>query len=244
LEREVIRIFSEHKRRYGTRRIVAELKDLDYNIGRDKVRSIMNRFELVAIQPKSFVPRTTQSRLGMRRSPNLLLDREPPQAPNKVVVGDITYLPLKDGSWVYLSIWQDLYSKVIVGWNVENSLQEELVIKSFEKLLATRNAKPGMIVHSDGGGQYGSKNFRKILASNGFLQSMTRRDNHYDNAMAESWFSRFKAEKLDKGKFASLEDARSSCFEYIDGYYNTRRRHSAIDNKFPLKFEREWEENN
>lgn len=244
LEQLIVGIFGHHKRRYGARRIVSELDDLGYNVGRLRVRTIMDKFGLVAIQPKSFVPKTTQSKPGMRRSPNLLLDREAPTAPNEVHVGDITYLPLKDGSWAYLSTWLDMFSHVIVGWHVEDNLQEELVIRSFKRVLNSRETKSGLIVHSDGGGQYGGKNFRKILTSNGFSQSMTRRDNHYDNATAESLFSRFKAEELEGGEYDNIEDARSRCFEYIDGYYNTQRKHSSIGNKTPLQFEREWKEKN
>jgi len=244
LEQLVIGIFSHHKRRYGARRIIADLEEIGYKVGRQRVRTIMKKFGLIAIQPKSFVPRTTQSKPGMRRSRNLLLDKAAPMGPNEIHVGDITYLPLKDGTWVYLSTWLDLFSHVIVGWHVDDNLQEELVIRSFKRVLKTRDIKPGLIVHSDGGGQYGSKNFRKLLSSNGIRQSMTRRDNHYDNATAESLFSRIKAEDLEGGKYDNLEHARSRCFEYIDAYYNTQRRHSSIGNKIPLQFEREWKGKN
>ena len=101
-----------------------------------------------------------------------------------------------------------------------------------------------LIVHSDGGGQYGSKVFRRLLSNTESRQSMTRRDNHYDNATAESWFSRLKAELLEDSCFDNLEHARSACFEYIDAYYNTIRRHSSLDYKTPLQFERELVQRN
>jgi len=241
-DKTVLGIFGRHKRRYGTRRIVEELKDDGLHVGRTKVRSTLKKYGLKAIQPKSFVPKTTRSNPGMIRSPNLLLDREAPRKPNEVWVGDITYLPLQDGSWAYLSTWLDLYSHMIVGWLVGETLEEELVVDSFTKGLKNRSPVDKLIVHSDGGGQYGSKSFRKIILANNFKQSMTRRDNHYDNATAESFYSRLKAEELQGGKYRDIEDARSRCFEYIEGYYNTIRKHSSIGYKSPLKFEREYEE--
>ena len=141
----------------------------------------------------------------MRRSPNLLLEEENlPTAPNQVIVGDITYLPTEEGSskkWLYLAIWMDLYSRKIVGWCVDEHMDETLVIRAFKMMIQNRNPPKGLIVHSGGGSQYGANNFRKILKDNEFRQSMTRKDNHYDNAHAESLFSRFKAEVLNEGLF-------------------------------------------
>lgn len=242
LESLIFEIFWHHKRRYGARRILEELKDLGHHIGRQRVRSVMLKFNLEAIQPKSFVPRTTQSDPRQRRSPNLLLDRPLPTQPNDVWVGDITYLAMKDGSWAYLSCWLDIFSHVIVGWMVLDHMREELVIDSLKRAIKSRRPSKGLIVHTDGGGQYGSSNFRKLLSRQKFEQSMTRRDNHYDNSFAESFFSRLKAEEIQGKKFSNLEEARSCCFEYIDMYYNTQRKHSSIGYKKPLQFEREREE--
>lgn len=240
LERAVVAAFWRHKRRYGTRRLVPELVEEGYCIGRERIRRILKKNNLKAIQPKSFVPKTTQNDPRMRRSPNLLLDRDLPQEPDRVWVGDITYLPTADGDWLFLAIWVDIFSHFVVGWQVEDHLGEELIIKPFEKAIRRRRPKKGLIVHSDGGGQYGSNRFRAMLANLEFQQSMTRKDNHYDNAFAESFISRFKAELLEHGAFLSLEDARMECFDYIDAYYNTIRRHSSIGNKSPLQFEREY----
>ncbi len=231
-------MFWDHKRRYGTRRIVSELSDIGISVGRERVGSILRRNNLRAIQPKSYVPRTTtSSKYG--RSPNLLLNREPPTKPNEVWVGDITYLPMSDGDWSYLASWMDLWSRMIVGWSVEDHMEESLVISAFIKGRTKRKPEKGMIAHSDGGGQYGSTEFRSILANGEFKQSMTRKANHYDNAFAESLFSRFKAEVLEGGRFLSLEDAKTECFEFIEEYYNRKRKHSSLGNKTPLQFESE-----
>jgi transposase InsO family protein len=144
-----------------------------------------------------------------------------------------------DGQWAYLAVFMDLWSRVIVGWYVDDNMEEKLVIRAFYKGLARRQLKPGLILHTDGGSQYGSIAFRKVLKANECEQSMTRKDNHYDNAFSESLFSRFKAEVLEGGKFLNLEDASAECFEYIDAYYNTQRKHSSLGNKNPLQFESE-----
>jgi putative transposase len=149
---------------------------------------------------------------------------------------------MADGSFLYLASWQDMYSRKIVGWELFLHMRSELVIKALNKSIYRRELPKGLIVHSDGGGQYASHEFHKLLKDNGFLSSMTRRDNHYDNAMAESLFSRFKAELMDKGAFENFEDAYTEIFEYIEIYYNTQRRHSGIGYQIPQAFEKAWED--
>jgi len=238
---EVKEIFYFHKKRYGSLRILEDMKEKGYDIGLYRIRSLMKEQGLRAIQPKQFVPRTTQSDPSLIRSPNLLLDpANLPTEPNQVIVGDITYLPSEEHGytqWLYLATWMDLFSRKIVGWSVDEFMKEELVITAFHEVLRNRNPGPGLIVHSDGGSQYGSANFRSILDANNFRQSMTRKNDHYDNAHAESLFSRFKAEVLDEGIFSGLENAKYRVFEFIDAYYNTIRRHSACGQISPNKFE-------
>lgn len=239
--KEVKDIFEEHKSRYGSRRIQSELKDKGYGVGQYKVRSLMMAQGLVAIRPKSFVPKTTQSHPWLKRCPNLLLEESNlPTAPNQVVAGDITYLPSKEFGyeiWLYLAVWMDLFSRKIVGWHVDEHMQESLVIRPMKQLIRLRQPEKGLIVHSDGGGQYGSNGFKGLLKVHKFRQSMTRKDNHYDNAFAESLFSRFKAELLNGGTFLGLADARAKTFDYIEGYYNTVRKHSSIGYLSPDQFE-------
>ncbi len=233
-------VFYQHRRRYGARRIVAELAAEGIIAGRHLVRSQMTRLGLRAIAPRSFVPRTTDSRHTAQVSPNLLLAPEnAPQEPREVVVGDITYLPLQSGTWGYMASWQDKFSKRIVGWAVAERMTEELVIKAFEKAVASGGVKAKTIVHTDRGSQYASNNFRALLKSNECRQSMSRRGNCWDNAQAESLFSRYKTELLEDGIFESVEQARSETFSYIEGYYNRVRRLSALGYKSPDEFEHE-----
>ncbi len=234
-------IFHFHKRRYGARRIREELRDEGHDIGRFQIRNRMGEQNLIAMQPKGFVPKTTQSDPNLRRSPNLLLIEDNlPTAPNQVTVGDITYLPNEEpgyDKWLYLAIWLDLFSRRIVGWHLDRHMEQGIVLTSMKQVIRHRGAKEGLVVHSDGGGQYGGHGFRDLLRLHKFRQSMARRDNHYDNAFAESLFSRFKAELLDGGIFYGLENAYYRTFEFIDGYYNTVRKHSSIGYLSPIRFE-------
>lgn len=237
IEREVISVFKEHKRRYGSRRIVRVLCHRGLVIGHYKARKLLSRNGLRAIQPRSFVPRTTNSRHSYRISPNLLKERTAPTTSNEVWVGDITYIPMADGSFLYLSVWMDLYSRKIVGWDLQDHMRESLVIQSLQKALNVRRMIRRLLLHTDRGGQYAGTDFRKKLAKYDILQSMSDADNPYDNAHMESFFSRFKAEMLEGGAFQTAEDARSEIFEFIEMYYNTHRLHSSIGYLSPNDFE-------
>ncbi len=198
---------------------------------------------LTAIQPRSFVPRTTESRHKLGYSPNLLLGMTlPPEKPNEVVVGDITYLPVQDGSFCYLATWTDLFSRLVLGWEVSDNMQEELIIRAFEKALRRRGQMRQAIVHSDRGGQYAATKFRSLLSTTGCRQSMSRAAESYDNAYAESLFSRYKAELLEGGAFADVEEARMETFNYLEGYYNRIRRHSSLGYLSPEEYERKFVE--
>lgn len=237
---QVKKVFTEHRRRYGARRISKELQAQGMSIGRYQTATLMRQQELKAIQPKCYVPKTTNSNHRLGRSPNLLLDRPAPSRPGEVLAGDITYIPLTSGSFLYLVCWQDMFSRVIVGWELADHMRSSLVENALKKAIDRKPLSKGLIVHSDGGGQFASDSFRSLLKRHEFLQSMTRKDSHYDNAMGESLFSRFKAELLQKGAFNSFEDAYTEIFEYIEVYYNRKRRHSAIGYEIPENFEYCW----
>lgn len=242
MEQKIIDTFREHKRRYGARRIVKTLQSEGETISRYKAGRILKKHGLKAIQPRSFVPRTTDSRHPYKISPNLLLDIAMPQEPNKIWVGDITYIPLAGGRWAYLAEWMDLYSRMIVGWQLEDHMKEVLVTTAFKKAINKRKPAKGMIAHSDRAGQYAGGVFRKLITKHNILQSMSRADNPYDNAFMESCFSRFKAELLQDGIFETIEDARTEIFEYIEMYYNTIRLHSSLDYQSPGSFEKKYEQ--
>lgn len=237
-EEQVVKAFTLHKRRYGVRRLSPELEDQGLKIGYYKIRGILHRHGLQAIQPKSFVPRTTDSRHPYPMSPNLLKGRPFPIRIDQVWVGDITFIPLQGNKWGYLAVWMDLFSRKVTGWQLRAHMREELVMEAFVKSWNGRQATNGLIIHSDRGGQYAGKRFRKLLDGHYSLQSMSGTDNPYDNAFMESYFSRFKAELLQGGAFEGLENARKEIFEYIEMYYNPIRRHSSLGYISPVAFER------
>lgn len=241
LANKVKAVFDEHLRRYGSLRIKAELQSQGIRIGRYKVRAMMQIQNLKAIQPKSFVPKTTQSNPAAKRSPNLLLDRGAPTKPNEVFVGDITFIPMHGGKWTYLATWLDLFTHEIAGWELGKNMKSSLIINALDRAIDRRVLPVGLIVHSDGGGQYSSDDFRSMLHRLKFVQSMTRKDNHYDNAAGESLFSRIKAELIQKGSFATFEEAYTAIFDYIEVYYNRKRRHSSIGYDIPFEFARKYD---
>lgn len=237
MEQKIIDTFREHKRRYGSRRISKSLQSAGERVSRYKAGKILHKHGLKAIQPRSFIPRTTDSRHPYKISPNLLLDRAAAQRSNEVWVGDITYIPLAGGKWAYLAAWMDMFSRRIIGWHLDDNMQEALITAAFKKALAVRKISKELIVHSDRGGQYAGGVFRRMIDDNRIVQSMSRADNPYDNALMESCFSRFKAELLQDGIFQTIEDARTEIFEYIEMYYNTRRIHSSLGYRSPAEFE-------
>ena len=241
----VSEVFWRHSRRYGSRRVAVELqaesKIEGERIGRRRVQRLMRELKLRAIQPRRFVPRTTDSRHGQRMSPNRLLESGLKiERPRQVIVGDITYLPLQGGRWAYLATWLDLYSRKIVGWRVAETMTADLVTEALAQVIRRERPDAGLIVHSDRGGQYVATEFRALLKSVGFEQSMSRAGETYDNAYAESFFSRYKAELLEGGAFASAEQARMETFTYIESYYNRVRQHSALGYRSPEDFERAY----
>lgn len=238
--KEIGAIFWEHKRRYGARRIQAELRSRGKRIGRRRIRKLMQVMGLAAIQPRSFVPKTTQSPRELAACANLVKQQTTITCPNQVWVGDITYIPLADGSFAYLAAWADAGSRQIKGWKIARSMPDSLIIDAFEQAVKRYNPGAGLIVHSDRGGQYFSKKFRGILAAKGYLQSMAGIDNPYENAMAESLWSRLKAEVVEGGVFATIEEAEVEIFDYIECYYNTKRRHSGIGYQTPAEFENRY----
>lgn len=229
--------YFEHRRRYGSRRIRADLQRSGVKIGRFQIRRLMREQGLKAIQPKSFQPRTTDSR-GVKASPNLLTGVKIEEcAASKIIIGDITYLPLRNGKFGYLAVWQDKVTRRIIGWSLSDAMTAELVVSALQKAIEKGLVKAGAIIHSDRGSQYAANSFRELLRTNGFRQSMSGRGNCYDNAQAESFFSRFKAELLEGGVFEDLEQARLEVFSYIEGYYNRVRLHSSLGYQSPLEFE-------
>ena len=228
-------IFHRHRRRYGARRIAMELAARGEPCGVARVAKLLETQGLRAIQPKSYRPRTTNSRHRLGYSPNLLRDRAMPERIDEVWVGDITYLPLRGGRFGYLSVLMDLYSRRIVGWEYQESMTEALVLSSLRKAIRSRQPAVGLIHHSDRGGQYASTEYRNVLRRSEVQQSMSDAGNCYDNAFMESCFGTLKTE-LELSAFEDSLEAVRELSEYVN-YYNRDRRHSSIGYLSPAVFE-------
>ena len=227
-------VFRRHRQRYGYRRIGEDLADRGVVCAPARIRRIMAERGLHALQPKNFLPKTSDGRAD-KPSPNLLAGRPLPEAPNRAGAGDITFIPTSTG-WLYLAVVIDLGSRRIVGWSLADHMRSELVVDALRQALVVRPANEA-IFHSDRGSQYGSAAFRKVLATAGLRQSMSARANPYDNAWTESFIGTLKHEMLQNGCFENASDARTELFEYIEGYYNTHSKHSSIGYLTPSQFE-------
>ena len=207
-------VCKRHRRRYGYRRIGEELADRGVICAPARIRRFMARRGLRALQPKNFLPKTSDGRAD-KPSPNLLTAQPLPAAPNGVWAGDITFIPTRTG-WLSLAVVIDLCSRRIVGWSLADHLRSDLVVAALRQALGTRRAER-TIFHSDRGSQYGSTSFRQALAGAGMRQSMSARANPYDNAWTESFIGTLKGEMLQGGCFENADDARLEIFDYIEG---------------------------
>lgn len=230
-------IFWTHRRRYGARRIAAELGRRNILCGVGRVAKLLKSQGLRAIQPKSFKPKTTESRHRLGYNDNLLAGRPIPSRVNEVWVGDITYIPLRTGRFGYTAFLLDLYSRSIVGWSYRSQMNDDLVIEAIYDAIRSRQPAVGLLHHSDRGGQYASKRYRAILRRAAMLQSMSGAGNCYDNAFMESCFGTMKTE-LQLEDYAGDAEAKREIGEYVD-YYNTRRLHSSLGYVTPSEFERQ-----
>lgn len=226
--------FRTHRRRYGYRRLGEELADRGVTCAPARIRRLMAQRGLRALQPKNFLPRTSDGRAD-KPSPNLLVGQPLPAAPNSAWAGDITFIPTSEG-WLYLAVVIDLCSRRVLGWSLADHMRSDLVLAALHQALQTRPSDD-TIFHSDRGSQYGSAPFRAALAKAGLRQSMSARANPYQNAWTESFIGTLKHEMLQGGCFENPSDARTEIFEYIEGYYNTHRRHSALGYRSPAQFE-------
>jgi transposase InsO family protein len=228
-------IFWEHRRRYGARRIAMELAARELPCSRRRVGRLMKEMELMAIQPRTFKPRTTDSRHSLGYNDNLLLNAPQPTANNQLWVGDITYIPIVGAEFLYLAMLMDRYSRRIVGWSLQDHMQESLVLETLQSAIALRQPAPGLMHHTDRGGQYAGSCYRQTLGRARMIQSMSRAADCYDNAFMESCFGTLKTE-LEMTTYQNRDIAHKEVPEYIR-YYNTRRRHSSIGYLSPEAFE-------
>lgn len=225
-----------HTRCYGSPRMTAELRDLGFACSENRVARLMRKEGLRARPRTPFKPKTTRPDHAARPSPNLLAKAPPPDAPGAQVVSDITYIPTREG-WLYLVVIIDLFSRAVLGWKIADSMHASLVTDAIRSAARSGLLRPGTIFHSDRGCQYTACPTRALIAEHQWIQSMSAAGYCYDNAFAESAFATLKAELPGADRpFESKAQARLAIFDYLESFYNRRRRHSRLGMLSPHQF--------
>lgn len=230
--------FAASRQTYGYPRLTLELREQREPVGKARVARLMREEGLCGRPRRRYRPQTTQSGHDGPVAPNRLAEIQAITGRDQVWQTDITYLPTAAG-WLYLAVVIDAYSKRVIGWAFSVSLATDFVLAALRMALQRRGGRcaPGLLLHSDRGVQYASERFRAQLATHGITASMSRRGNCYDNARAESFFSTLKLEHTYRHRFADPTEARRATFEWIEAFYNLRRRHSSIGYLSPVDFE-------
>jgi putative transposase len=233
-----VRVAAAHRtsqRRYGSPRVHAELQAQGQKVGRKRVARLMREGSLVARRRKRFKA-TTDSKHALPIAPNILARDFTAHAPNQRWVMDITFLWTQQG-WVYLAVILDLFSRRVVGWAMSQNVDRHLALAALDMALAERQPDGALVHHSDRGSTYASADYRGALEKRGIECSMSRKADCWDNAVAESFFSSLKWEVEGLDNCESRDTARALVSQYIDDFYNRKRRHSTIGYLSPVEFE-------
>ena len=231
----VRQIHQQSRRTYGSPRIWTELQDQGIRCGRHRIARLMRLHGIRAKMTRRFKV-TTRSRAGQTTVTDLVQRNFTAQRPNRVWTSDITYIWTREG-WAYLAVVLDLYSRMIVGWEMSERLNASLVRSALNRALALRQPGEDLIVHSDRGSQYASAEVLELAKEHRLQLSMSRTGNCYDNAITESFFHTLKTEHVYFSHYETRQQARTSLFDYIELFYNRQRRHSSINNLSPLQYE-------
>lgn len=230
-------IFVQSRQTYGTRRIKDKLIQLyGLIVSRRRIKNIMQDLNLIVKMKRRFKVNTTDSNHNLPIAPNLLNRDFYTSLPNTKYVGDITYIPTNEG-WLYLATVIDLYSRKIVGWSMDDNMRVTLVNDALKMALTRRKPPVGLIWHTDRGSQYASYEHKDLLQKHGIIQSMSRKGNCWDNAVAESFFHSLKTELIYHEIFETRAQANQKIFEYIEVFYNRQRMHSSNNNLSPVEYE-------
>lgn len=233
-------IHQESGRTYGSPRVHRELRAQGVRHGEKRIARLMRRAGIRAKTVRRFRV-TTQSDHPHPVAPNVLERQFSETTPDRVWVGDITYLSTREG-WLYLAVVLDLATRRVIGWSMRHTLERGLTLDALGMAIERRRPGPGVLVHTDRGSQYASGDYRALLAAHGMRCSMSRRGDCWDNAVAESFFATLKRELVDGADWRTRDEARSAVFRYIETWYNRRRRHSTLGYLSPEEFERQYNE--
>lgn len=241
--RDQVQRLSLAHRHYGYRRITAQLRREGHLANAKRVLRLMREDNLLCLRTRPFVPRTTDSRHSFEIVPNLTRGLVPTGI-DQIWVADITYVRLGE-AFIYLAVVIDAFSRLCVGWALDDHLEARLAIEALDMAIDTRNPAPATLIHhSDRGVQYASIDYGRRLSARGIAISMSRVANPYDNAKAESFMKTLKAEEVNGKAYATLTHARRDIGRFIDTVYNTQRLHSALGYKPPAEFEAELDLSN
>lgn len=219
---------------YGSPRVHRDLREDGVLCGEKRVARLMQQAQLRSV--RGYKRPRYKAGKPAATAPNRLQREFTVALPDQVWVTDITYIRTYEG-WLYLTVVIDLYSRMVVGWSMNATMATELVLDALMMAVWRRRPKMSVMIHSDQGSQFGSDDFNRWCADNKLLPSMSRRGNCWDNAVAESFFSSLKKERIKRRIYASRQEAKSDVFDYIEGFYNRVRRHSHLDQLSPLAFE-------
>jgi putative transposase len=237
LQAHIRAIFNRHKGRCGSPKITDELNDMGLPVSKNRVARRMKAMGLRSIYRRKYRT-TTDSKHSHPVADNLLQRDFTASSPDKVWVSDITYIATTRG-WLYLTVFIDLFSRTVVGWALSSSLSAEMVLTALSRAVRNRRPSSGLIIHSDRGVQYACSDFRKVLKKHKYVQSMSRKGDCWDNAVAESFFGIIKSELIHQEHFKGSQDTLRAIFEYIEIYYNRKRKHSTLGYKTPAQFEQD-----
>jgi putative transposase len=227
------------KGRYGSPRVHAELVARGTPCCVNTVARVMREAGIAAKTKRKF-RQTTDSNHALPVAGNVLGRAFDPAEPNTSWVADVTYIPTREG-WLYLAVVEDLFSRAVVGWSMDATMESRLVVDALEMAVADRlggSSVSGLVAHSDRGSQYASEHYRRRLSEERITCSMSRRGNCWDNAPMESFFASLKKELVHDEDYATRDEARASIFEYIEAFYNRVRRHSTLGYVAPAEYER------
>ena len=229
--------FKKSRDTYGSPRLTDDLRDNGVKAGGHRVAKLMREAGIRAKKPPRW-KKTTNSNHDLPRAPNIVERRwdELATAPNKLWVSDLTYIWTWAG-WVYLVVFLDVFSRKVVGWKVDETMEAHVVTDALKMAMARRLPTSGLILHSDQGSQYASNLYRTLIEENGFQRSMSRKGDCWDNAIAESFFATIKGDLLDRRSWATRAQVEAAIGEWIEVFYNGERRHSALGNVSPIDYE-------
>ena len=233
----IVGVFDESRGTYGVPRVHHVLMQRGEPCGHNRVARLMRKAGLRSKTKRRFRVKTTDSKHGNPIAPDRLDQDFRASAANKVWVSDITYIPTDEG-WLYLASTMDLFSRKIVGWSMASTLHATIVTDALRMAIEQRGPAAGLIHHSDRGVQYACADFRAVLDAHGFVASMSRKGNCYDNAAKESFYHTLKAELVHHERYRTRAEARASVFDYIEAFYNRTRLHSTLGYMSPADFER------